>query len=225
MTKEPGEARDDAPATVHRQLPGRRGSRASHRQINDSWPVVHGGRTPLLLDVDGVVNCLAVGSFDQADRGLTAHEAIGPDGRAYEILIDPATPDRIARLAEAFEIVWCTTWQQAANAEIAPLIHLPSDREVIWLPTDWADVPLHVSRKTFHLLRWANENHVSRLAWIDDEIAPRDKAALTEPDNSCRQSAGLTALDEVCIVRTNPRIGLTDRHVDRLLAWAEGCDE
>lgn len=181
---------------------------------------------PLLLDVDGVVNVLGAGAVDILHRGLDPHDAVGPDGRAYRLLIAPGTPTLLARLADRFELVWATTWRNA-NEVIAPLLGLPSDLGQVWFPSSWEDGSWSLCRKTPWVRRWAAERGVELLAWIDDEIGPADVTGLCADLSDVpvtggwrRVMAGTPPLGEVLVVNTEPTIGITEEHVARLLAWA-----
>lgn len=126
------------------------------------------GRTerPLLfLDVDGPL--------------LPFGEGPAPEGR------DTAPDSHLARLtgevgrrlaALPCDLVWATTWEDAANAEIAPRIGLPRlpvvhwpepsgehEREDGWFGLCW---------KTRTLVAWAAGRP---FAWVDDEITGADR--------------------------------------------------
>lgn len=90
--------------------------------------------------------------------------------------------------------VWATTWEDEANAEIAPRIGLPTlpvvnwpessdehDREDQWFGLFW---------KTRTLVDWADGRP---FAWVDDEITDADRnwvSAHHRGRASCRSRSG-----------------------------------
>lgn len=143
----------------------------------------------LYLDVDGVLN---------ACPPIPAEPVImSPAG--YLICIPPGTKERIARLVEVFEPVWCTAWREEAHAFFG---------EVLELGETWD----HIDFRTYKLLgifddlaRGAPQPWV----WIDDDA------------NWELEELGLH-LDHLDSRAINPQtsIGLTDDHVEEALAFA-----
>jgi hypothetical protein len=159
-------------------------------------------RPILFIDVDGVISLF--GFAPEADS------LPGPlhwiDGVAHCIPDDVGT--RLVSLAESFELVWATGWEERANEHLPYLLRLPFGD----LPTLSFD-----GRAVFGSAHW-------KVDAIDEYAG--DRPAAWVDDN----------LDEVCIewaeyrraptllVETNPAEGLTDEHVKRLLGWAAGLD-
>ncbi|MDX3240071.1 HAD domain-containing protein [Streptomyces sp. ME03-5709C] len=119
----------------------------------------------LFLDVDGPL--LPFG------RG-PGHE---PKGTGPDPHLARLTPELGVRLAALpCELVWATTWEDEANAEVAPRIGLPRLPVVNWpAPSDEHE---HEDRwfglhwKTRTLVGWA----VGRpFVWVDDEITDADR--------------------------------------------------
>ena len=69
----------------------------------------------LLLDVDGVVCPL----------GKTAVDQVAIAGAYANLSHHRLLPAWLAELAEAFELVWATTWEDDANTILSPLLGLP----------------------------------------------------------------------------------------------------
>ncbi|MGK5550066.1 HAD domain-containing protein [Actinomadura kijaniata] len=123
-------------------------------------------RRPLLfLDVDGPL--LPFGEDPQ--RGPRAAAA---DSRLARLV--PGVGRRLAELP--CDLVWATTWEDAANDEIAARIGLPrlpvvnwpepsgeQEREDRWFGLHW---------KTRTLVSWAAGRP---FAWVDDEITDADR--------------------------------------------------
>src|SRR5215212_9455962 len=153
----------------------------------------------LFVDVDGVISLFGFAP------GIG--ELPGPlhwiDGVAH--CIPETVGDRLVRLAEDFELVWATGWEERANEHLPFILQLPS-----------RDLPTLVfeGRAVFGSAHWKvdaiNEYAGDRpAAWIDDNI-----------DETCAAWAdGRSA--PTLIVETSPSVGLTDEHVAELLAWAD----
>lgn len=153
----------------------------------------------LFVDVDGVISL-----FGFSPDG----ELPGPfhwiDGIAH--CIPPDSGPRLARLSESFELVWATGWEEKANEYLPHILGLPF-RD---LPTLTFD-----GRARFGSSHWKVDaiDAYARgrpAAWIDDNI-----------DDSGRLWARGRDVPTL-LVETVAPVGLTDDHVDELLAWAGG---
>ena len=111
-------------------------------------------RPLLLLDVDGVL-LVVRSTWDDDDAE--------PD---YEPTLHPEAPAWIAELAEAFELVWATTWEDMANRVIAPALGLPH------LPAIEFDMDRRVpTPKLPSVIAWVGDRPC---AWIDDDLHDDD---------------------------------------------------
>jgi hypothetical protein len=120
-------------------------------------------RRPLLfLDVDGPL--LPFGTGQGRDTA--------PDSRLARLT--SAVGRRLAALP--CDLVWATTWEREANAEIAPRIGLPWLPVVTWpeSSTEWEreDQWFGLHWKTRALVTWAAGRP---FAWVDDEITDADR--------------------------------------------------
>ncbi|GAB2938651.1 hypothetical protein GCM10027203_45120 [Nonomuraea fastidiosa] len=83
-------------------------------------------------------------------------------------------PGRLAALP--CDLVWATTWEEEANAEIAPRIGLPRLPVVTWPETsgehEREDRWFGLCWKTRTLVTWAAGRS---FAWVDDEITDADR--------------------------------------------------
>jgi hypothetical protein len=156
----------------------------------------------LFLDVDGVISL-----FGFAPSG---EQLPGPlhwiDGIAHFIPEDVG--ERLVRLAEGFELVWATGWEERANEHLPHLLSLPF-RDLPYLTFDGRAVFGSAHWKVDAIAEYAGDRPA---AWIDDNI-----------DETCLAWAE-TRSAPTLIVQTNPAVGLTDEHVEELLGWAEGLD-
>jgi hypothetical protein len=156
---------------------------------------------PLLyLDVDGVLSLFGFASADDAPGPLTRI-----DGAVHCLLPDGGR--HLAQLAEWFDLVWATGWEDLANEHLPALMDLPFTE----LPTLTFD-----GRAVFGSSHWkldaitAHSGH-RPAAWVDDNI-----------DDACRLWA-LSREAPTLLVETLPSVGLTEGHVERLCDWA--CSE
>lgn len=152
----------------------------------------------LFVDVDGV---LSLFGFEPTIEALP-----GPlhyiDGVAH--CIPPDGGPRLVRLAEHFELVWATGWEDRANDHLPYILGLPFGN-LPWLRFD--------GRAVFGSAHWKLDalDHYARdrpAAWIDDNL-----------DDECIAWAEGRAAPTL-LVETKPPTGLTDAHVEELIAWA-----
>ena len=154
----------------------------------------------LFVDVDGVISVF----------GYTLRLDLLPgplhwiDGVQH--CIPPAMGERLTRLADAYDLVWATGWEEKANEYLPHLLGLPF-RD---LPTLTFD-----GRAVFGTAHWklaAIEEHAGErpAAWIDDSL-----------DDECREWARSRGAPTL-LIETDPAVGLTDDRVDQLLGWAAG---
>jgi HAD domain in Swiss Army Knife RNA repair proteins len=154
-------------------------------------------RPILFVDVDGVVSLF----------GWERDSA--PPGRFHMVdgivhLIGESSARLLGRLRERFDLVWATGWEEKANEYLVHLLELETD-----LPTLTFD-----GRARFGTAHWkldALEEYAGGrpAAWIDDNI-----------DAECRAWAeGREA--PTLLVQTETHVGITEEHVETLLAWAD----
>jgi HAD domain in Swiss Army Knife RNA repair proteins len=169
--------------------------------MSNSFAPAPGGpdRPLLLVDVDGVISLFG---FDPGSPPPGNWQIV--DGVAH--LLSATAGDHLRRLAPAFEVVWCTGWEEKANEYLPRALGLPNRlTHLSFAPA----VPLTQGHwKLGAIDRYAGPHRP--LAWIDDAH-----------DERCRnwraERPGPTLL-----ISTDPAIGLTDEHVEELLAWAAG---
>jgi HAD domain in Swiss Army Knife RNA repair proteins len=147
----------------------------------------------LFVDVDGV---LSLFGFEQPP---------GPfhwiDGVVH--CIPPAGGERLRRLAERYELVWATGWEEKANEYLPHMLDLP-EREMPCLTFDGAAVFGSAHWKLGAITRYAADRPA---AWIDDNL-----------DEECHEWARSREAPTL-LVETDPAVGITDDHVEVLLAW------
>jgi hypothetical protein len=157
-------------------------------------------RPILFVDIDGVISLFGFAP--------DAEQMPGPlhwiDGIAH--CIPPDVGERLGRLAERFELVCATGWEERANEHLPRLLELPF-RELPYVDFD--------GRAVFGSAHWkvdAIDEYAGgrAAAWIDDNV-----------DDACAAWAEERSAPTL-VVRTDPAVGLTDEHVEEPLSWADG---
>ena len=155
------------------------------------------GRPILFVDVDGVISLFG---FDHAAALPGAFHSI--DGILHCIGSNAA--ERLARLAERYELVWATGWEEKANEYLPHLLGMPGRLPVLTFD----------GRAVFGSAHWKLDaiDEYARdrpAAWIDDNL-----------DERCRRWAEERGAPTL-LVETDAAVGITDDHVEQLLRWAD----
>ncbi|GGV72163.1 hypothetical protein GCM10010294_32320 [Streptomyces griseoloalbus] len=177
-------------------------------------------RPMLLVDVDGPLNPWAAKPYRRPE-GYGTHRLMTPRWQAAErrrldewglphkavkplrVWLNPAHGPALAGLP--FDLVWATTWEEEANAFLAPLLGLPSLPFIAW-PDPRPEAGGGVFWKTPGIVAWAQDRP---FAWIDDDITEADRAWVQAHH---RGPALLHYVD--------PKAGLTAHDFARLADWA-----
>jgi hypothetical protein len=118
--------------------------------------------------------------------------------------IGAAAGGRLARLADAYEMVWATGWEEKANEYLPHLLGMPKRLPVLTFGDD----------AVFGTAHW-------KLAAIDAYAADRPAAWIDDSlDERCVAWARHRAAPTL-LVETESAVGITDADVERLLRWAE----
>jgi HAD domain in Swiss Army Knife RNA repair proteins len=155
----------------------------------------------LFVDVDGVISLFGFSSSESPPGSF--HWV---DGVVH--CIDESCGPRLTRLAERFELVWATGWEEKANEYLPHLLKL----EVPELPLVTFD-----GRAVFGSAHWKVEAideyaHGRPAAWVDDFL-----------DEHCERWADGRE-EPTLLVRTESHSGLTDELVERLIDWADSLN-
>ena len=150
----------------------------------------------LAVDVDGVISLF--GFEEPPPREIARFELI--DGMVHCISV--AAGDRLRRLAEHYELVWATGWEDRANDSLAPMLGLP---ELPYLTFDGAARFGSAHWKLGPLDDYAGDR---ALAWVDDSF-----------DESCLDWAHERSAPTL-LVPTESAFGLEEAQTEALEGWA-----
>jgi hypothetical protein len=147
----------------------------------------------LLMDIDGVLSLFGFAS-DSRPEGVW----INVDGIVH--LISATAAEHLQRLGAAYEVVWCSGWEEKANEHLVGAIGLAGPLPFLtFAPGDggrhWklASIEAHAADRP--------------LAWVDDAH-----------DDGCRAWAADRPAPTL-LVTTDPAVGLTEAHVIALERW------
>lgn len=154
----------------------------------------------LAVDVDGVISLF--GFEEPPPRETVRFQLI--DGMMHCISLPVG--ERLTRLAEHYELVWATGWEDRANDHLpailglAELPHLSFDGAARFGSAHWKLGPLDAYCEG------------RAMAWIDDNL-----------DESCYQWARNRS-EPTLLVPTEPHLGLEEAQTEALLGWARGLE-
>jgi hypothetical protein len=163
------------------------------------------GEKPLLMvDIDGVISLF--GTSASVD-GRAGEETVAGSFHSVEGIphfLSSTAAAHLLGLADQFELVWASGWEERADEHLPHLLGLPKGLPFLRFSRS-------VGRSNAHWKLEAIEAHAAgrALAWIDDAMDERCQAW-------ARERAAPTLL-----VQTEPERGLTLREVRLLRDWAD----
>jgi HAD domain in Swiss Army Knife RNA repair proteins len=146
----------------------------------------------LLMDVDGVLN-----PYPGSPAGYGEYVIFSEDEEPVRLC--PLHGDWLRELAGHFNLVWATSWGEAANLHLCPFFGLSEFPGFPFPPT-----PFEASAKVPAIDSFVGDNPV---AWVDDMVT-------VEARVWARERTPPTLLVEV-----DPALGLTRDAIEELLAW------
>jgi hypothetical protein len=161
----------------------------------------------LLLDVDGVISLFG---FDR--QRPPAGRYVLVDGHLH--FLSGAAGGLIAELEPFYELVWCTGWEERADAHLPEALGLPSGLEHVRLQREQPAGTAAEPDCGAALRHWkldaidAFAGPERALAWLDDAH-----------DDSCAAWAA-DRRGPTLLLATDAAEGITGAHVRRLLDWA-----
>ena len=153
----------------------------------------------LFVDIDGVIS---LWGFESNARPEGAFHNV--DGAMHFLSADAGI--HLLALAERFEVVWCSGWEEKAEEHLPRALDLP--RGLPFLSFDRNPGRGHGHWKLPAIDAYAGPDRA--VAWIDDAH-----------DDACRAWAARRA-GPTLLVATTPATGLTAAHAALLHAWADG---
>jgi hypothetical protein len=156
-------------------------------------------RPILAVDIDGVISLFGP---EEPDRATTRFQLV--DGVPHCISLPAGA--RLLRLAERFELVWASGWEDKANFYLPDLLGVPE------LPHVSFDGAARSGAAHWKLGPLESYGRGRAMAWIDDNF-----------DQSCYEWAEARS-EPTLLVLTEPQFGLEEAHVDALNAWARSLD-
>lgn len=159
------------------------------QQKSDNRPI-------LFVDVDGVISLFG---WEPSEAPPGTFHSI--DGILHCIGYDAAA--RLSRLADRFQLVWATGWEEKANEYLVHILEMPEELPVLTFD----------GRAVFGSSHWKLDaiHEYARgrpAAWIDDNLDDRCKAWAADRE------------EPTLLVVTDKDLGITDEHVELLLHWA-----
>jgi hypothetical protein len=154
----------------------------------------------LLVDVDGVIS---LWGFDVDMRPRGEFHAV--DGLPH--FLSQEAGEHLHRLSSAFDLVWCTGWEEKAGEYLEPLLGLPG-------PLPFLSFDRHVQTGTTMPGHW-------KLGAIDAHLGDRPAAWIDDAFNDACHAWATARQSPTLLVETTPAEGLIQRHADLLLEWSE----
>jgi hypothetical protein len=155
-------------------------------------------RPILALDVDGVISLFGFdGPLDDVPGRFHLIDGIA------HCIPDEVGP-RVLRLAERFDIVWATGWEERANDSLPQILGLETELPVLTFGRDARFGTAHW--KMGPIGAYAGDRP---LAWVDDSL-----------DESCHAWARDREAPTLLVPVESSR-GLEQAHVDALIDWVE----
>jgi hypothetical protein len=154
-------------------------------------------RPLLLIDVDGVISLYG---FDPSHPPPGRFQLV--DGITH--FLSATAGEHLCRLADDFELAWCTGWEEKANEYLPAVLGLPGPLPHLTL--DPLIRPPSAHWKLSGIDGYADP--MRPLAWIDDAHDDRCTAWAT------------TRRAPTLLVTTDPAVGITGDHVEQLISWA-----
>jgi hypothetical protein len=155
---------------------------------------------PLLLcDIDGVIS---LWGFPPDERPTGVWGVV--DGIPH--FLSTRAAEHLLALTEAFDLVWCSGWEDKADEHLPRLLGVPKGRPHLTFDAHTRpEVSTHGHWKLAAIERHAGDRAI---AWIDDAL-----------DDACHAWAAARTAPTL-LLSTDPAEGLVEHHAEELRAWA-----
>jgi hypothetical protein len=149
----------------------------------------------LLVDIDGVISLFG--------GRLTAEDGSFHSIDGMPHFLSATAAAHLLHLADDFDLVWCSGWEEKADEHLPHLLRLPRGLPHLQFDRD-------VRRGNAHWKLAAIDSYARErpLAWIDDAL-----------NDACRAWAAAREAPTL-LVKTEPADGLTAREAALLSRWA-----
>jgi hypothetical protein len=154
----------------------------------------------LLVDIDGVLSLFGFASNERPAGTWHSVEGIPH-------FLSSTAAQHLHELAEWFDLVWCSGWEEKAGEHLPALIGVP---DLPHLSFDRNPGKAHAHWKLAAIEAHAGDRP---LAWVDDAL-----------DAACHAWAAERGAPTL-LLTTNPAVGLTDDGVRELIRWAQARAE
>ena len=165
------------------------------RQASEASSMLRKNEKPLLfLDIDGVLSLFGFAS-DSRPEGVW----LNVDGIVH--LISATAAEHLQRLGAAYDVVWCSGWEEKANEHLVTPLTLAGPLPFLTFPPNGDGRHWKLASIEAHALD-------RPLAWVDDAH-----------DDGCHEWAAAREAPTL-LVATQPPVGLTEAQVADLERWA-----
>jgi hypothetical protein len=188
--------------------------RAKEPSACDFSPTGHDEARPLLMvDIDGVISLFGFpgGALSTPRPGTSPSPDAMPDGSFHTVdgiphFLSHAAAAHLLTLAESFDLVWASGWEEKAEEYLPRLLGLPAGLPFLRFERSrGAGRSVEGHWKLDAIDTYAGNRP---LAWIDDAF-----------DQSCHVWAAARPAPTL-LVQTNPAAGLTTTEAKLLATWA-----
>ncbi|HEU4393502.1 MAG TPA: HAD domain-containing protein [Solirubrobacterales bacterium] len=151
----------------------------------------------LAVDIDGVISLFG---FDEPPKENAKFELV--DGMMHCISL--LAGERLKRLAEHYDLIWASGWEDRANDYLPNILGLPQ------LPHLTFNGAAKFGSAHWKLGPIGKYCRGRAVAWVDDNF-----------DESCYEWAR-ERTEPTLLVPTEPHLGLEEAQTEALTAWARG---
>jgi hypothetical protein len=152
-----------------------------------------------MLDIDGVISLFGFPALSPPEGSFHAIEGVPH-------FLSAAAAPLLSRLGRAFELVWASGWGERANDHLPHLLGLPGPLPFLTFERGGT---AGSSMRAHWKLDAVDAYAAGRpLAWVDDAF-----------NGACERWAAERDAPTL-LLATEPAVGLTETHADRLIDWA-----
>ena len=159
----------------------------------------------LMVDIDGVISLFGASARERPGAFAVEGSFHAIDGIPHFLSATAAA--HLLSLAQVYELVWASGWEERANEHLPHLLGLPA--ALPFLRFGERSERLRRTRAHWKLQAIEAYAHERPLAWIDDMF-----------DAGCHEWAAARPAPTL-LVQTEPQRGLTQPEAELLAEWAQ----